>query len=115
MLLSFLSLTCGMILATVTRGRIEAKRLRYLQIPGQRAAAQPAGGACPQVPVAVVISVASDVVPARAQFLRFALVGCAGFVVDAGVLSVVLVARRGSLHRTHRFLSGGGDVHLGAQ
>lgn len=37
MLLSFLSLTCGMILATVTRGRIEAKRLRYLQIPGQRA------------------------------------------------------------------------------
>jgi len=38
MLLSFLSLTCGMILATVTRGRIEAKRLRYLQIPGQRAA-----------------------------------------------------------------------------
>jgi glycosyltransferase involved in cell wall biosynthesis len=37
MLLSFLSVTCGMILATVTRGRIEAKRLRYLQIPGQRA------------------------------------------------------------------------------
>lgn len=37
MLLSFLSLTCGMILATVTRGRIEAKRLRYLQIPAQRA------------------------------------------------------------------------------
>jgi glycosyltransferase involved in cell wall biosynthesis len=37
MLLSFLSATCGMILATVTRGRIEAKRLRYLQIPAQRA------------------------------------------------------------------------------
>ena len=35
MLLSFLSLTCGMILATVTRGRIEAKRLRYLEIPAQ--------------------------------------------------------------------------------
>jgi glycosyltransferase involved in cell wall biosynthesis len=35
MLLSFLSLTCGMILATVTRGRIEAKRLRYLDIPAQ--------------------------------------------------------------------------------
>jgi glycosyltransferase involved in cell wall biosynthesis len=33
MLLSFLSVTCGMILATVTRGRIEAKRLRYLEIP----------------------------------------------------------------------------------
>ena len=37
MLLSFLSLTCGMILATVTRGRIEAKRLRYLEIPAQSA------------------------------------------------------------------------------
>jgi glycosyltransferase involved in cell wall biosynthesis len=33
MLLSFLSLTCGLVLATVTRGRIEAKRLRYLNIP----------------------------------------------------------------------------------
>jgi hypothetical protein len=32
-ILSFLSLTCGLILATVTRGRIEAKRLRYLTIP----------------------------------------------------------------------------------
>ncbi len=39
MLLSFLSLTCGMILATVTRGRIEAKRLRYLDIPAQRVSA----------------------------------------------------------------------------
>ena len=29
--------TCGMILATVTRGRIEAKRLRYLEIPAQGA------------------------------------------------------------------------------
>jgi glycosyltransferase involved in cell wall biosynthesis len=36
MLLSFLGLTCGMILATVTRGRIEAKRLRYLEIPARR-------------------------------------------------------------------------------
>jgi hypothetical protein len=33
MLLSFLSLTCGLILATVTRGRIEAKRLQYLSVP----------------------------------------------------------------------------------
>lgn len=32
-LLSFLSLTCGMILATVTRGRMEAKRLQYLNVP----------------------------------------------------------------------------------
>jgi glycosyltransferase involved in cell wall biosynthesis len=33
MLLSFLSLACGMVLATVTRGRIEAKRLQYLSVP----------------------------------------------------------------------------------
>ena len=33
MLLAFLSLTCGLILDTVTRGRIEAKRLEYLRTP----------------------------------------------------------------------------------
>ena len=33
MLLSSLSLTCGLILATVTRGRNEAKRLQYLNVP----------------------------------------------------------------------------------
>lgn len=33
-LLSFLSLACGMILDTVTRGRMEAKRTAYLAIPG---------------------------------------------------------------------------------
>jgi glycosyltransferase involved in cell wall biosynthesis len=34
MLLSFLSLVCGLILDTVTRGRRETKRLAYLQAPG---------------------------------------------------------------------------------
>ncbi len=34
MLLAFLSLTCGFILDTVTRGRRELKRLSYLRIPG---------------------------------------------------------------------------------
>lgn len=34
MLLAFLSLTCGFILETVTRGRREMKRLFYLGIPG---------------------------------------------------------------------------------
>lgn len=38
MLLAFLSLTCGLILSTVTRGRREMKRLAYL--------AQPAPGGC---------------------------------------------------------------------
>jgi glycosyltransferase involved in cell wall biosynthesis len=33
MLLGFLSVVCGLVLATVTRGRIEAKRLQYLNIP----------------------------------------------------------------------------------
>jgi hypothetical protein len=34
-ILSFLSFTCGLILETVTRGRVEAKRLAYLTIPLQ--------------------------------------------------------------------------------
>ncbi len=33
MLLAFLSLSCGLILDTVTRGRKEMKRMRYLEIP----------------------------------------------------------------------------------
>ncbi|HYE51587.1 MAG TPA: glycosyltransferase family 2 protein [Azospirillaceae bacterium] len=33
MILAFLSLTCGLILDTVTRGRREMKRLKYLEIP----------------------------------------------------------------------------------
>ena len=36
MLLGFLSLTCGLILDTVTRGRWEAKRMAYLAIPGPK-------------------------------------------------------------------------------
>ena len=38
MLLAFLSLACGAILDTVTRGRREMKRLSYLRIPGVSAA-----------------------------------------------------------------------------
>jgi hypothetical protein len=33
MLLAFLSLFCGLVLDTVTLGRREAKRMRYLEIP----------------------------------------------------------------------------------
>jgi glycosyltransferase involved in cell wall biosynthesis len=33
MLLAFLALTCGLVLDTVTRGRIELKRMHYLNIP----------------------------------------------------------------------------------
>jgi hypothetical protein len=33
MILAFLSFTCGLILQTVTHGRLELKRLHYLSIP----------------------------------------------------------------------------------
>ena len=36
MLLAFLSLACGLILDTVTLGRWEAKRMRYLEIPASQ-------------------------------------------------------------------------------
>jgi len=39
-LTGFLSLTCGFILDTVTRGRQEAKRMRYLELPSIRARQQ---------------------------------------------------------------------------
>ena len=39
MVIAFLSLTCGLILDTVTRGRWEAKRMAYLAIPGPQAMA----------------------------------------------------------------------------
>jgi hypothetical protein len=34
MLLAFLSLSCGFVLDTVSRGRTEMKRLHYLSLPG---------------------------------------------------------------------------------
>lgn len=39
MILAFLSLNCGLILDTVTRGRREMKRMRYLAVPGPHAEA----------------------------------------------------------------------------
>jgi hypothetical protein len=36
MIVAFLSLTCGLVLDTVTRGRREMKRMRYLNIPAPR-------------------------------------------------------------------------------
>ena len=43
MLLAFLSLACGMILDSVSRGRWEMRRTRYLQFPAPRAALDDAG------------------------------------------------------------------------
>jgi len=48
MLLAFLSLACGLTLDTVTRGRREMKRLRYLEIP---AVGLPARTAVPREPI----------------------------------------------------------------
>ena len=39
MLLGFLSLACGLILDTVSRGRREVKRLQYLQVGATRRSA----------------------------------------------------------------------------
>ena len=41
LILGFLSMTCGLVLDTVTRGRREIKRMRYLNIPAPNAG--PAG------------------------------------------------------------------------
>jgi hypothetical protein len=52
MMVAFLSLTCGLILDTVTRGRWEQKRMAYLAIPGPQdldvsAAAPPQSATAP--------------------------------------------------------------------
>jgi hypothetical protein len=40
MMLAFLSLACGLVLDTVTRGRIEAKRIAYLALPAPTGASR---------------------------------------------------------------------------
>ena len=45
MLLAFLSLAVGLVLDTVTRGRREVKRLRYLEIAAPRECLEPAATA----------------------------------------------------------------------
>ena len=41
MVMAFLSLAVGLVLDTVTRGRREVKRLRYLEIPAPQACVEP--------------------------------------------------------------------------
>lgn len=41
MVIAFLSMVCGLVLDTVTRGRREIKRLHYLALPGQTPLAEP--------------------------------------------------------------------------
>jgi glycosyltransferase involved in cell wall biosynthesis len=49
MILAFFSIFCGLILDTVTRGRKEAKRIRYLGVPGIFAVLEKKAGAGQQV------------------------------------------------------------------
>ena len=75
MLLAFLSLTCGLILDTVTRGRWELKRMAYLAIPG------------PQDLTSDPVSLDRAYL-LRHSFVRFAIIGACGYVVDAAVLAL---------------------------
>ena len=65
MILAFLSLASGLILDTVTRGRWELKRLAYLAIPARKTTPNHEHGGFAQ--------------DFGRAFLRFALVGTAGF------------------------------------
>ena len=87
MILAFLAVACGLILETVTRGRREAETHA---LPG-------AGGArlrsCHRPRRPAVSAEALDAAAARrslGQFLRFGLVGTAGFVVDAAALTAAM-------------------------
>jgi len=48
MIIAFLSMVCGLILDTVTRGRREIKRLHYLALPGQTRLAVPKSANAPR-------------------------------------------------------------------
>jgi hypothetical protein len=87
MILAFLALSCGLILETVTRGRREAKRMRYLEL------AAPALRSCHRPRRPAVSAEALGAALARrslGQFLRFGLVGTAGFMVDAAALTAAM-------------------------
>jgi len=57
MVLAALSLVCGLVLNTVTRGRREVKRLAYLAVPGPNPEAQAAGGS---IEAAITVSRAAS-------------------------------------------------------
>jgi glycosyltransferase involved in cell wall biosynthesis len=66
MLLAFLSVVCGLILDTVTRGRRELKRLAYLQIPAPAASAHAMPTLAPSRPDQDDASLPRHTEPARA-------------------------------------------------
>ncbi len=80
MLLAWLSFVCGLILDTVTRGRWELKRLQYLAL-------SPPGPAVETTQRFARVW--------NTQFLRFAVIGTAAFVVDTAVLYCALWAGLG--------------------
>lgn len=85
MILAFLSGAVGLILDTVTRGRQEAKRMQYLSVPGVHGRAATLRWLPRPTP--------DDPHPMTClanSFPRFLAVGSIGFVVDAGVLWVLV-------------------------
>ena len=105
MLSAMLSFVCGIVLHTVTIGRQEAKRLRYLAIPGVRSTARRAGHE-----------------DRRAQFLSFAVVGAIGLrgrrrrAVPAGAAARLVCGARAVLPcRGHRHLGVEPALHLRRQ
>ena len=84
MLLAFLSLTCGLILETVTRGRREIKRMQYLRIPapGVRARAQRRYTRCRNRKMIRRLF--------SAELIKFGIVGVVGLGVDIAVLYLCL-------------------------
>ena len=69
----FIFASCGLILDALRRSRIEQKRILFLTVPALGA------------PVAMSGRLGAE----AARFVRFALVGGTGFVVDAGLLTVL--------------------------
>ena len=104
MLLAFLLLACGLILDTVSRGRLEAKLLRYLSVshPDRVEQAEAwlathaAAMAVPQPPVAAArVKPASRVARVLAAVIVLALVAGAVFVTLSvvGIIPIAIVPR----------------------
>ncbi len=84
MLLAFLSLTCGLILETVTRGRREIKRMQYLRIPAPGVPLARTGRHTRYRDRKMIRRLFS------AELIKFGIVGVVGLGVDIAVLYLCL-------------------------
>ena len=89
MIIAFLSLTCGLVLDTVTRGRREMKRMRYLNIPAP-GNAMPASRRNERMAMKKLSAAQRKL---AVQFFKFGLVGIVGFIVDVSVLTFCMRVR----------------------